>query len=188
MAESDSNTPGTAGSRLEGPVPGSPFLTIGDLDLATAGYVREEWLLAGTATAYTLSGERRADGCWQARRAARAPFKTRLVVYRPEEPARFNGAVVVEWLNVSGGLDACPDWLFLHRHLMREGAAWVGVTAHVAIAAGLLARAPRWRAAAALALPPLAPYWALRERMRVRAGAWIASVAVYVVMRLLARA
>ena len=63
-----------------------------------------------------------------------------------------------------------------------------GVTAHVAIAAGLLARAPRWRAAAALALPPLAPYWALRERMRVRAGAWIASVAVYVVMRLLARA
>lgn len=30
---------------------------------------------------------------------------------------------------MSGGLDACPDWLFLHRHLMREGAAWVGVSA-----------------------------------------------------------
>jgi hypothetical protein len=35
---------------------------------------------------------------------------------------------VVEWLNVTGGIDAAPDWLFLHRHLMREGAAWVGVS------------------------------------------------------------
>ena len=34
--------------------------------------------------------------------------------------------------NVSGGVDAAPDWLFLHRHLMREGAAWVGVSAQKA--------------------------------------------------------
>jgi hypothetical protein len=113
----------------EGPLPGNPFLTIGDLDLRTAGYVREEWFLGGTAHAYTLRGERGADGRWQAARAARASFKTRIVVYRPEDPSRFNGTVVVEWLNVSGGLDACPDWLFLHRHLMRSGAAWVGVSA-----------------------------------------------------------
>jgi len=53
-------------------------------------------------------------------------------VRRPEDPARFNGTLVVEWLNVSGGLDAAPDWLFLHRHLMREGAAWVGVSAQKA--------------------------------------------------------
>jgi hypothetical protein len=35
----------------------------------------------------------------------------------------------VEWLNVSGGLDAAPDWIFTHRELMRRGAAWVGVSA-----------------------------------------------------------
>ncbi|MEN8161992.1 MAG: alpha/beta hydrolase domain-containing protein, partial [Myxococcota bacterium] len=40
-----------------------------------------------------------------------------------------NGTVVVEWLNVAGGVDAGPDWSFTHRHLMREGAAWVGVSA-----------------------------------------------------------
>jgi len=119
-------------AKLEGPIPGDAFLMSGALDLGAAGYVGEEWFLAGTASAYSLAGERSEDGRWQAKRDARAPFQTRLVVRRPEDPARFNGTVVVEWFNVSGGLDAAPDWLFLHRHLMREGAAWVGVSAQKA--------------------------------------------------------
>jgi Alpha/beta hydrolase domain len=119
-------------AHLEGPIPGDPFLLVGARDLGAAGYVREEWFLASTATAYTLRGERSEDGQWQATRAGRAPFKTRIVVFRPQDPTDFNGTVVVEWLNVSGGLDAAPDWLFLHRHLMREGAAWVGVSAQKA--------------------------------------------------------
>lgn len=48
---------------------------------------------------------------------------------RPLDAARWNGSVVVEWLNVSGGLDAAPDFDFTHRHLIREGFAWVGVSA-----------------------------------------------------------
>ena len=32
-------------------------------------------------------------------------------MYRPADAARFNGTVVVEWLNVSGGLDGAPDWI-----------------------------------------------------------------------------
>jgi Alpha/beta hydrolase domain len=128
MVEVHSNPAGATGARLEGPLPGDPFLMIGDLDLRSLGYVRQEWFLEGSAIAYTLRGARGADGRWQAAPSTRAPFKTRLVVYRPEDPSRFNGSVVVEWLNVSGGLDASPDWLFLHRHLMRQGAAWVGVS------------------------------------------------------------
>ena len=115
-------------ARLHGPLPGEPFLPVGALELGSAGYVREEWFLEGSAHAYALSGERRADGRWTIAPASRAPFKTRIVVYRPEHPARFNGTVVVEWFNVSGGVDAAPDWFFLHRHLMRQGAAWVGVS------------------------------------------------------------
>jgi hypothetical protein len=53
-------------------------------------------------------------------------------VSRPADPARFNGTVLVEWFNVSGGIDAGPDWMFLHRHLTREGAVWVGVSAQKA--------------------------------------------------------
>jgi alpha/beta hydrolase family protein len=116
-------------ARLEGPVPANPFVLIGDLDLRTAGYVRQEWFLEGMASAYGMRGQRRVDGRWQAARTVRAPFKTRFVLYRPEEASRFNGTVVVEWHNVSGGVDASPDWFFLHRHVMREGAAWVGVSA-----------------------------------------------------------
>ena len=56
-------------------------------------------------------------------------FRTRFVVRRPVDPDRFSGTVVVEWHNVSAGIDASPDWGFLHRHLAAQGHAWVGVSA-----------------------------------------------------------
>jgi len=102
---------------------------LGSLDLAAAGYVGEEWWIEGSAQAYALPGPRSADGCWRASLAETEPFKTRIVVRRPVDPERFSGNVIVEWLNVSGGLDAAPDWLFLHRQLLRAGDAWVGVSA-----------------------------------------------------------
>ena len=58
-------------------------------------------------------------------------FKTRLLVYRPTNPKKFNGTVIVEWLNVSAGLDAAPDWSAGHVELIREGCAWVGVSAQI---------------------------------------------------------
>jgi len=119
-------------AKLEGPVPGEPFLVGGGLDFAAAGYVREEWIVSGTAPRYALTGPQTEDGRWDAARSDGAAFRTRIVVVRPGEPARFDGTVFVEWFNVSGGLDAAPDFLFLHRHLLREGAAWVGVSAQKA--------------------------------------------------------
>jgi hypothetical protein len=114
------------------------------LEPADAGYRREEWFVSGSATAYE-SVEASADG----RPVDRAPFETRIVVYRPDDPGCFNGSVFVEWLNVSGGLDAAPDFMFLHRHLMREGAAWVGVSAQRAgiEGGGLVSGMPLKRAA-----------------------------------------
>jgi hypothetical protein len=55
------------------------------------------------------------------------------------------------------------------------------LTVHVTIAVGLAWRPPRWRALAALLVPPLAPLWAWRERMRVRTIVWVAALALYVV-------
>ena len=118
-------------ARFEGPVSGEPFL-VGVVEPAGAGYVREEWLVTGTATSYVLRGERNTDGRWEAEPAGRAPFRTRIVVLRPADPARFDGTTLVEWMNVSGGIDAAPDWFFLRRHLMRQGSAWVGVSAQKA--------------------------------------------------------
>ena len=45
----------------------------------------------------------------------RAPYRPR-VVLRASEAAAWTGAVVVEWLNVSGGVDAVPEWASTHRH------------------------------------------------------------------------
>jgi hypothetical protein len=61
------------------------------------------------------------------------------------------------------------------------------LTAHATIAWGLAARPPRWRALLALFLLPMAPYFALRERMRVRAIAWIGALVGYVLMRFVQR-
>jgi hypothetical protein len=57
------------------------------------------------------------------------------------------------------------------------------VTAHVAIAVGLLGRAHRWRAPLALMIPPLAPYFAFGARMWVRAAVWTACLVAYGVTR-----
>ena len=57
------------------------------------------------------------------------PYRTRIVVRMPTNPSRFNGTVVVEWLNVSGGGDGAVDSVYLSPELERAGFAWVGVSA-----------------------------------------------------------
>jgi hypothetical protein len=102
-----------------------------DYDLATLGYEETEFSVEGLASSYELQGEggRDRDGHWDVDAGAEAPFRTRIVVRRPIDPARFSGTVVVEWHNVSAGIDAAPDWGFFHRHLAERGHAWVGVSA-----------------------------------------------------------
>ena len=63
------------------------------------------------------------------RPARRRAAARRIVVRRPRSPSAFNGVVVVEWLNVSGGLDAAPEYTYLRNELVRAGYAWVGVSA-----------------------------------------------------------
>src|SRR5687767_5674212 len=111
------------------PVAGQPTLGLSAFDLKPLGYVVEEYFLAGDAASYRVAGEAGADGRWQAQPSGSAPYVTRIVVVRPADPKRFNGTVAVEWLNVTGGLDAGPDWSVLHREFMRSGYAYVAVSA-----------------------------------------------------------
>ena len=110
-------------------IPGKAPDVMRDYDLATFAYTETEFSVEGTATSYELQGERGADGRWNVAPGPEAPFRTRFVVRRPVDPDRFSGTVVVEWHNVSGGVDAAPDWGFFHRHLAARGHAWVGVSA-----------------------------------------------------------
>jgi hypothetical protein len=119
---------------VSGPVTGGlgqPFAATTSFDLAGVGYAQVEYFVAGTANAFVNVGALGADGRWTVAPGEQAGYRTRLLVYRPIDAADFNGTVVVEWLNVSGGLDAGPDWLAAHTELIREGYAWVGVSAQV---------------------------------------------------------
>src|SRR5262245_6719527 len=78
------------------------------VDYSSRGYLEEEFFLSGVATSY--DGTVTEDGAWDATPGATAPFTTRFIVRRPLDASRFNGTVVVEWNNVSGGSDASPDW------------------------------------------------------------------------------
>ena len=109
--------------------PGSPFLGLGAFDLGALGYVVEEYIVSGTARAYRLTGPATRDGAWTAQPTDSAPYATRIVVVRPKDPKTFSGTVAVEWLNVTGGLDAGPDWTYSHREMLRSGMAYVGVSA-----------------------------------------------------------
>lgn len=57
------------------------------------------------------------------------------------------------------------------------------VTTHVAIVWGLAGRSPRWRALAAIFLPPLAPWWAFREGLRARGTIWVVAATLYAAAR-----
>ena len=97
--------------------------------LEAAGYVEQEFVAAGVATSYTAPNGLPTDGRFDLKEAGSAEYRTRVVVRRPASPDRFNGTVAVEWLNVSGGVDAGPDYSYMADEIVRGGYAWVGVSA-----------------------------------------------------------
>ena len=119
---------------VEGPIsePGAPFVagTTG-IFLFEQGYEQVEYFISGTAKSYANVGELGSNGRWEVEEAVTAEYKTRALVYRPMRARDFSGTVIVEWLNVSGGLDAAPDWISMHTEILREGHVWVGVSAQI---------------------------------------------------------
>ena len=50
--------------RLTGPLPGPAVIDLGSVDLRAAGYVQEEWFLAGRARSYRMPGRPAPHGRW----------------------------------------------------------------------------------------------------------------------------
>lgn len=114
--------PITAGSRG---FPATPAVA----DLDAAGYTEQEFFLEGTARAFEQVGDWSIDGVWSVSEASKADYKTRILVRRPTDPEKFSGVVLVEWFNVTSHVDIDVDFGFLSEEILREGHAWVGVTA-----------------------------------------------------------
>lgn len=118
------------GPKVSGPVTGGtrgyPFSAyVGDI--ARPGYVEEEFFLEGTGTQYDQVGELTPDGRWEVTPKGTVPFKTRMLVRRPIDASRFNGVVVLEWLNVTAGYDTAVIGP-ISDGLYQDGFVYVGVT------------------------------------------------------------
>jgi len=103
-----------------------PFLAWYE-DLSADGYREQEVLLSGEANTY-----RYVDDAGQSTEVevdtTGHPYTTRMLLRHPENPADFNGVVYMEILNATARYDGAPMWDLTYRSIMRDGAAWVGVT------------------------------------------------------------
>jgi len=112
---------------------GSPFY----VDLDEFEFTEEEFAASGTATCFGSDDELTYGGRWTFIPGPRAPYRTRILVRRPADPQRFSGTACVEWLNVSGGVDADPEWASVNEEILRRGHIWVGVSAqHIGVMGG----------------------------------------------------
>ena len=100
-----------------------------EFDLGDVAYTREEFFIEGIADAYTPVGALTTDGKWTVAPFLPTNYKTRVIVNKPADPSQFSGTVVVEWFNVSGLVDSSPEWQHQHIEILRQGHAWVGVSA-----------------------------------------------------------
>lgn len=97
-------------------------------DISKLGYVEEEYFIEGVAQRYEPVGKLGKDGKWYLQANSTAPYKTRFIVRRPINPDKFNGTVVMEWTNVSGGFEIS---LLDNPGIYTEGFAYVAVSAQV---------------------------------------------------------
>jgi hypothetical protein len=108
--------------------PGAPTI-----NLASYGYAEREFFMSGTTNIYRQSGIWGPDGRWNVAVAQSSiPYTTRLLVRYPTNPLKFNGTVVIEWLNDTTGGDQDPVWSEIYNQVLSQGYAYVGVTAQTA--------------------------------------------------------
>ena len=105
-----------------------------DLDLRSRGFVEEEFFFEGTANVYDATvaggiGARPTPSPTANVVSSGHPYRTRMVVRRPQSPHHFNGTVVVEWMNATSNYDVEALWFRTHEFLLRDGYVWVGITA-----------------------------------------------------------
>lgn len=106
-----------------------------DIVLQNFGFIEQEFFFDGTANRYDAAAP--GGGVGNVARCSpianivtsNIPYRSRMRVIRPTDPAKFNGTVVVEWTNVTNGYDTPVWWLKPKAFYLREGYAYVEVSA-----------------------------------------------------------
>ncbi len=112
-------------------VPGEPKLNT--TFMSSNGYVEHEFKMSGTTNIYRENGFWGSNGNWGISVSqSNVPYTTRVLARYPSNPAKFNGTVIFEWTNVTTGGDQDPVWSEIGEEAVRQGYAFVGVTAQKA--------------------------------------------------------
>ncbi|MGA8256638.1 MAG: alpha/beta hydrolase domain-containing protein [Nocardioides sp.] len=111
--------PATSVPRLSNPPAGIMGHPLWDSyhQLAPFGYEEQEYFVSGVAS--TLKGKT-------------ARYRTRVIVFRPKSEKLFNGTVLLDWVNVTAQFENPVDSLEAREFLLREGYAFVHVSAQAA--------------------------------------------------------
>lgn len=117
--------------------------------VAPRGYVEEEWFVSGVAGALPGSSNGTSIPFTPLRipsatQGSAAPYTTRIIVRRPADSAAFNGTLLADWNNVTLQTDFDSLWGVSHDLLMREGYAYVAVSAQKQGVDGSPAAAKGW--------------------------------------------
>jgi hypothetical protein len=91
------------------------------VDLASVGYVEEEYIVGGSANVYRYG----AGGAVEVQ-TADVPYATRILVRRPADPRRFSGNVEVETSHPQYGVDVV--WAQTFDYVVANGDAYVSIT------------------------------------------------------------
>jgi hypothetical protein len=108
---------------VEGPIEGGVHGYMWNhslFDLTPYDYTENEYFFSGVASSH------------QGGVQTSAPYRSRFFVRLPRDPAKFNGTVVVEWLNVTDQDDLETVWPVEADYLMKHGFGYVGVSAQLA--------------------------------------------------------
>ena len=114
------------------PTEGEPSLLSTTFSLGAVGYKQQEFFLTGVASAFTNLSELGSDGMWSVEPGETADYRTRVLIYLPEDMGLFSGSVFVEWLNVTTGFELPVTYGAAHNELLREGHIVVMVSAQYA--------------------------------------------------------
>ncbi|MGJ8670806.1 MAG: alpha/beta hydrolase domain-containing protein [Oceanococcus sp.] len=87
-------------------------------DIGEVGYQEEEYFVSGSARSHVDDSV--------------AEYTSRVIVRRPENAADFNGTVLLDWVNVTAQFENAVDTLEAHRFFLREGYAFVHLSAQAA--------------------------------------------------------
>jgi hypothetical protein len=118
-------------TELTGPLPDTPASYPFDsmqhcrkpYDLHADGYVEQEFFISGFANVYGT--ERTGAVCIN---RSNLPYRTRILVRRPEEKRRFSGRVYLDILNATNCYDHEDLWTRIYDWCVENGHGYVGIT------------------------------------------------------------